>query len=617
MSGSHRAVSPKTLALLALLAVIGCGSDEVPMGPMLLPRVLSFSAPTPALEGSTLRVEVADMDLAGANPRLVIANREVPFESDDDGVVVTLDGGLFGTLFALEESGGQRQFSIRIRGDRAESEAFEASMRLAESLPIALTRFGDGSVFRNELAVLEGDGFLADGEGRVEAVFQGMFVGDGDPTAVDVTLPVALADARDRSRGTVVLTTAIGGMFPGRFEGTVRLQSRNSRGQQSQSDAQNVALDFQPPAIFALRPGEFALEQVALIEGGGFLGEGFGESGELTEVAINGTFTPPEGAAVTIDDVRGVPRFLSGSALAYSVAAEADGDRLVATLFGFSEGSFEGTLTPITSGPEGRLEGDPAPVSFDLTGARQVVHLRFLPGFYTTLSRFGLGGAAGRIEELVVGRMNTIYSRWNIDIRLRAGNDVSPAGLSIIDIGGPDPNGRGLFGYDNTPGKDIGNVRLFDRIGGENAETQADGYPGFGGVFVASFLSFSSHPGEGIAPGPEPDPLFDEIFDPLRQSPATLEELRGLGERATVVDRALRALANLIGETSAHELGHSLGMADPFGRPTVFHNAGDGDGCLMDTGNNRPLGERTAQPGFAETHLCGDNAEYLDEILSN
>ena len=49
-----------------------------------------------------------------------------------------------------------------------------------------------------------------------------------------------------------------------------------------------------------------------------------------------------------------------------------------------------------------------------------------------------------------------------------------------------DPNGLGLFGYDNTPGKDDGNTRLYDKLGGLNAQTQQDGYPGYGGVFLES-----------------------------------------------------------------------------------------------------------------------------------
>ena len=101
-------------------------------------------------------------------------------------------------------------------------------------------------------------------------------------------------------------------------------------------------------------------------------------------------------------------------------------------------------------------------------------------------------------------------------------------------------------------------------VGGENAETLADGSPGYGGVFVQSLLFFSRHPGvPGGRPRNSPDPneLFDEIFDPVRTGrPATLSEVEGVGDpqRVEQVQRAVRALWSIVGETTSHELGHSL-----------------------------------------------------------
>jgi hypothetical protein len=213
-----------------------------------------------------------------------------------------------------------------------------------------------------------------------------------------------------------------------------------------------------------------------------------------------------------------------------------------------------------------------------------------------------------------------IYLPWSVDLRFDEPDDFSRASYSVVEIGGPDPNGVGLFGYDNTPGKDIGNLRLFDSIGGTNAETQMDGFPGYGGVFVESFLYWSENPGlPGDAPGgaPDPDPLFDMIFDPVRESPATRAEARGEGEaeRVAAVAAAIRALGSIIGETTSHEIGHSLGMAQPYGSPTVYHNDFNGDGCIMDSGGDRPLGERMALDGFTTTMFCYDHPMYLEEVL--
>ncbi|MCA9583324.1 MAG: hypothetical protein KC416_16100, partial [Myxococcales bacterium] len=249
-----------------------------------------------------------------------------------------------------------------------------------------------------------------------------------------------------------------------------------------------------------------------------------------------------------------------------------------------------------------------------------VVYLKFLPGFYTSLSKFGLTATAGTLESRIADRIEGIFKRWPVDVRLDPPDDFTKNGYATIEVGGPDPNGVGLFGYDNSPGKDVGNLRLFDAIGGANAETQADGYPGFGGVFVESLFLFSSHPESSgsVMAGPSPDPLFDEIFDPVRAVPATLSEVQGQGDatRVTQVERALSALASIVGETAAHELGHSLGLAAPNGSPNQFHNAKDEPGCLMDSGGDRPLGERAEQPGFSTTRLCADAPDYLDRVFA-
>jgi hypothetical protein len=208
----------------------------------------------------------------------------------------------------------------------------------------------------------------------------------------------------------------------------------------------------------------------------------------------------------------------------------------------------------------------------------------------------------------------------NVDVRLDDPDDFDDTATTVIEIGGPDPNGNGLFGYDNSPGKDVGNVRMFDAIGGTNAQTQADGFPGFGGVFVESMLWWSSHPelpGDRPPSSPDPEPLFDEIFDPVRSRPASRAEIDGdaSASRLAEIERAIAALSSIIGETTAHELGHSLGMAQPYGPVTAFHRDDDGDGCVMDRGGDRPLDERSAQPGAARSVFCDDEPMYLQEIL--
>ena len=165
-----------------------------------------------------------------------------------------------------------------------------------------------------------------------------------------------------------------------------------------------------------------------------------------------------------------------------------------------------------------------------------------------------------------------------------------------VDLVGVDPNDMGLFGYDNSPGKDNGNLRLYDKLGGVNATTQEDGYPGYGGVFVRSLMGFSKHPGDFTKSVPGADDVFDQIFDPFRVdqngSPITANDLGSAiptltdgsscpgSDRSTQIACAVFVMGNLIGGTLSHEIGHSLGLANPYS--DGFHDAGDAPNRLME-----------------------------------
>jgi hypothetical protein len=155
------------------------------------------------------------------------------------------------------------------------------------------------------------------------------------------------------------------------------------------------------------------------------------------------------------------------------------------------------------------------------------------------------------------------------------------------------------------------NRRLYDRIGGVNAVTQSDGSPGYGGVFAEQLLGFSSHPGSvsPIKSAPGEAELFDQIFDPLRPdtggTPATLREATLLpalssgslcpaskDDRSHQVACAIFVLGSLIGTTMTHELGHSLGLANPDSPSGSYHNNGNLRGRIMNPGSLRSFSER-------------------------
>ena len=72
-------------------------------------------------------------------------------------------------------------------------------------------------------------------------------------------------------------------------------------------------------------------------------------------------------------------------------------------------------------------------------------------------------------------------------------------------------------------------------------------------------------------------------------------------------------LGNIIGGTLAHEVAHSLGLADPEG--SLFHNNSNEANSLMDSGSDRPFHERAQLAGGGPEHFCRENYEYLRNIL--
>lgn len=582
--------------------------------------ILDHAAADPLIEGSELELTLSDGAAFSASPELRIRG--------DLGEVTLTATSAEGAIRRFEVSATALatfgattgEFELRVAEGETETLPYAATLHFATEVGLRVDAPAVDRTHYEDGYILSGAGFLAASEGTIEARLLGRYTPDGgSPYDIDATLPVRAAERFSRDRGLMRVTTALGGGQSGHFSGNVEITSHAVSGRTQTSGALPLELSVLPAELFSLSSTSASLEQLVSIFGAGFLGAS-DRVGEATVIRVEGTFATEGGAPAPYGPVEIVPRFVGGGEVVWTLdAAEVDGT-LVSRAFGARWGHLEGLATPITIVGTDEYPGRPTPFVFDQTPTRQVVYLRFLPGFYTSLPRFGLGAAAGRVEEAVADRVRGIYADYNVEIRLEEPADFSPNGYARVDVGGTDPNGIGLFGYDNTPGKDVGNVRLFDGVGGTNARTQADGYPGYGGVFVESYLYWSSHPelpGTPPAGAPPPDPLFDEVFDPVRSEAASLEEVRGEGDpgRGAQVRRALDAFASLVGETVAHELGHSLGLADPHGGTTSYHNRLDDEGCLMDSGSARPLAERLQEPGTTPTHFCQDAPDYLSEIL--
>ncbi|MBU1240966.1 hypothetical protein KKF84_17630, partial [Myxococcota bacterium] len=294
-----------------------------------------------------------------------------------------------------------------------------------------------------------------------------------------------------------------------------------------------------------------------------------------------------------------------------------------------ADGILDGMVTPQICCGSDCQEGSPFALSVGIGPVKQVVQLMFQDSYVAALSRFGLQGAQIKVQDQMVWVINEIYQGINVEIRTQAVTDY--ALYSIVEVHGFDPNNLGLMGYDNTVGKDVGNLRLYDTLGGVNSHTQQDGYPGYGGVFLESYFGFSENPPEGISSIDLASGLFDLIFDPLRPdrggTPVSAAEVSGITpvedltvclsspkSRSMEVACAVTVIANLVGSTIAHELGHSFGLAEP-GSQDIFHNLGDRSFRLMDSGGSRPFEERTGLSGQGIEMFCISNYQYLRSIM--
>jgi hypothetical protein len=576
------------------------------------------------LPGSGLRLRTRGVvdDGTAAPPRLRVkdVNGVILFELSEpvaDGEELVFYLPVEGVLAMAP---GTHALQLELNQGGSASEPTSLTCFLAHQLDATLFEMPIGTFHRAEAVLLGAEGLLAGGEGSTLLEVDGVFErDDGSSENVDTDLFVDLVDPLDRTRGQVRLGIEIGGASPGTFKGTARVRTYSVTGYSSTSVPYPVEWTFTPPVLFGVENSSVAIGQYLSLYGAGFLG-GANSTG-LTLLRLEGQAGANGGAMVPFGPTTLYVEWVSDSEVLLPIEPSVKSGELVSALFGTSRSSFSGTITPVVSvAGDDEVDGGGLSVNFTVTGGRQVVVVRFLATFSESLQRFGLSLAEPRLRERILERIETIYADYAVEVFEAAPADTMPAAIATLEIGGPDPNGIGLFGYDNTPGKDVGNLRLSDSIGGSNAEVQEDGAPGYGGVFIESYLWWSSHPGLAMSRpsgAPPVDPLFDEIFDGVRATPATLNEVEGMGSFARVasVQRALAALGSVIGETAAHELGHSFGLAQPHGTKTAFHSQFPGDGCLMDGGFDRPFVERANQAGSSPSTFCGQEAEYLSEVL--
>ena len=623
------------MKVFALLVVTGCATSTAP-DPGLENLSVSAVAPQTIIPGTTVQVTgsgfvdpdwgTATLHLTGQGTESVDVRWPATFV-DFQTMTIAVDPGLLGdaggdgdftgnaTLDVVATSDGQTYSSAPL--------PVKLSLRTRLTPTVAMVQSG-GVQFVNDQIEVDGGGFLLGGmEGQTVARVTGCFQPDSGGDCAPVAqqdIALTAADPFDRSKATFPFSPAIAGIQPGTFQGQVQIVDQQTGQPEIAAAAAPAQYTLVTAQIFSVDPPAASLGQFVFVRGGGFVG---GEDNALTQVELVGTFSKDGGAGVPVD-VTIIPEFVEGKLVRYVINTD-DAIGLALDLTK-DTGSFTGTATPIVSYGSDTVTGVATPASFDIAPIKQVVYLHYQASYVEELRDFGLRAVDDKIRAQILATCQDVYKGVNVEFRSDPVTDF--ALFSDVELVGVDPNNMGLFGYDNTPGKDNGNLRLYDELGGVNAATQQDGYPGYGGVFVRSLMGFSQHPGSFAQTVPGVDPVFDDIFDPLRPdqggTAVTSEDLTGplppasaaacpATDRSGQIACAIYVIGNMIGDTLAHELGHSLGLANPYA--DGFHDTGDQPNRLMDNGGQRPFQERAVLGGQGPGVFCTDEYEYLREIL--
>jgi len=636
---SNRGIARRTRwAALAVCVVAagGCARSVAP-DPGLEGLAVTQLAPTSLVPGTRLIVTGASfvaepwgqatLHLEGrAGERAIDATWPATFV-DYTTLTVAIDAGRLAALGGDGGFHGTATVEVVSATDHQTYRAAPLAVDLALHTRLAPSATGivaGGVIFINDALEVGGDGFLLGGdEGTTVAQVAGCFTrdtGGGCQPVPAIELP--LTPRGSRTTGSFAFSPRVAGIRPGAFTGTITLVNQQPGADAASAAPLDVAYQLVSPQVFSVDPPAASLGQYVFVHGGGFVG---GEPGAATELELTGSFTRT-GAAPAAMALTLIPELINGRLVRYVISSD---DELGRSLDLRTEtGAFAGTMSPVVSYGGDRVRGPATQVAFAIAPIKQVVYLAFQPSYVEELRDFGLRAVDRQLRERVVAACREVYRGVNLEVRLEPPTDF--AQFETVELVGVDPNDQGLFGYDNSPGKDSGNLRLYDRIGGVNALTQEDGSPGYGGVFLRSLMAFSQHPGSFARPASSADPAFDQVFDPLRPDrggePVSSADLAGGlspltdgagcpgGDRAHQIRCAIFVLGNLIGGTLAHEVGHSLGLANPY--QDGFHDRGDAPNRLMDAGDARPFLERASLAGQGPGVFCDEEYAYLRIILA-
>lgn len=617
------------LVLCAALVPAFAGCEDAKTGGAILPSLsVSAVSPTTLVPGSRLMVTGTGFTGPEVSTLLVVMRGAIdgePFEFavaaeriDDETLAVSITGQV---ADALIRPGGRlvgRLSVLRTPTIDAppEEKGRDFDLRVDRTLTPTLSSLSPEQLFVGDVITLRGDGFLYPSEGASLVELSG---------TITTTLPARVVSVQGlqipgepseedngRSALTFALTPDVLGVVPGSFEGEVRVVNNAGDGTVTTSEPLSLNVPLAPPMVSAITPAAASRGQWIRIEGRGFTPPD-GLLQAATVLVLEGTFTVRGGptvplagpsAIVLVPDIQ-----IDNQHLSAVLRVERDTDGNLSGL-GLRAGRFEGTITPVLLLGSDLVRGDGLVTTFDVLPQRQVIYMRALPSFDDAIGEFGLLAEKEAVKARILEVVTRDYAGVNIEFTWDQPTEYAEYG--IVEIAGRDPNGTGLFGLDNTDGKDVGNLRFNDVIGGYNADTSAGGYSAYGGVFPGEFMNLSMRRGDNPLASQRFDDIFESVAPALGGKAAKRGEIDGSSKRADDIREAVRVFGNLCGSTISHEVGHSLGLANVDGQ---FHNIGDNPGWLMDSGSYRSFEERGEVDGQGPSFFEPGSLEYLQGVL--
>jgi len=615
------------LPVCLALALLGAGCESIPSktdGGLPELQVVSVE-PSLVLPGTWIHVRGKGFVDENQGTLMVFLERGgsrrmvVPDRVDDEYIKFQISASLFSALGGPGSFVGTVRVQVDYTSGHSQSHTMDVIWTLEETLNPRLDRFTatEGIVYLGSDVRGEGTGFLLEGEGETQLRLSGSFTPEGEspvPWSGSFAVPAATRVLLDGPFPVEAL-----GIMPGTFTGDLAVVNVHADEHEVAGNSlMGVTIEMGRTFLLRVEPSEASRGQWIQFTGRGFV------AGEArTAVRIEGTFTERGGA---VNDLTGAnaleifPDVISGDVMQYVLRVTSDGQGNIEGL-GAVAGTLEASATPVVyHGADSQVGFPLQDMTFIVGPQKQVVYMKYLPGFTDALREFGLRNVESLIRERILEICNRDYRTSEpdgINIEWRTTRPDDFLEYSVIEVGGEDPNNVGLIGLDNTMsqgGKDIGNLYFDDVVGGMNADAREEGHYAFGGVFVSSYLAFSPKAPEpmGIA-----SPVFDEIFGPFMPSQGGTQVEAGEypgGSRSDKIARAILALGNMIGNTITHEIGHTLGLAA--GPKDLFHNLVPADNQIMDAGFHREFEERAEQNGRGPARFTDENWDYLKQILS-